>query len=73
MKRRIASVPTDVLQDADVAGHGPPCCIASTTATPVGTPFQTTRPAFATSEGSRVRACSRSASLASSAMIVAVS
>ena len=51
MNRRIASVPTDVLQDAEVAGHGPPCCIASTTATPVGTPFQTTRPAFATSDG----------------------
>lgn len=44
--REIAAVPTDVLESFVVAGHGPPCCIAGMTATPVGHPLNSNcRPA----------------------------
>ncbi len=39
-----AAAPTEVCAGAVVAGHGPPCCWAQVTATPVGQPFTTTRP-----------------------------
>ena len=44
--RPIAAVPTDVLLSLVVAGHGPPCCMAGVTATPVGQPPNSTRPVF---------------------------
>ena len=44
-KRRIAVIPTEVCAGADVAGYGPPWCMPWVTATPVGKPSNTTRPA----------------------------
>lgn len=41
----MASIPTEVVWVED-DGHGPPCVIAAVTATPVGKPFQITRPDF---------------------------
>ena len=46
--RRIAVAPTDVCSDV-VAGHGPPCCCDQVTATPVGQPANSTRPALSCS------------------------
>lgn len=42
MKRHL--VPTEVVLLSEEEGHGPPCCIASLTKTPVGNPFQTSLP-----------------------------
>ncbi len=47
--RRIAVAPTDVCSAFVVDGYGPPCCIPWLTATPVGKPFQISRPAFSRS------------------------
>ncbi len=49
--RRIAVAPTDVCSEV-VAGHGPPCCCDHVTATPVGQPANSTRPARACSSAS---------------------
>jgi hypothetical protein len=39
-KRSTAQAPTGVCGGLGFAGHGPPSCIASQTATPVGTPLR---------------------------------
>src|SRR4051794_37305508 len=43
-KRLMAPVPTEVNRLSDVAGKGPPCCIALPTSTPVGGPLRIIRP-----------------------------
>ena len=62
-KRRAAVVPTLVWTEPTVAGNGPPCCIAPATATPVGHPFQITRPARSCSSGNSFAASAWSRSV----------
>src|SRR5262245_40990269 len=52
-QRRIAVAPTEVWAELVVEGHGPPWDMAQETATPVGQPFQMTRPARSDSRASR--------------------
>ena len=54
-KRSIAASPTEVVMGSVDDGQGPPCCCAAVTATPVGTPANSKRPAMALAPRTKAR------------------
>ena len=59
----MASEPTEVVRESEVAGNGPPCTMAWQTSTPVPKPLIRIRPAFSSSTGNNLAAASVSASV----------